>query len=649
MRIIDYLIVLLFTLILIYFVRKTKKYTRGVADFLAANRCAGKYILGVSEGLAAVCAISIVAIFESYYRAGFSFAWWSIVLIVVTIIVSMSGWIQYRYRQTRALTMAQFFEMRYNRKFRVFSGIIIFISGTLNFGIFPAVGARFFMYFCGFPSFEVNIGIAVIDLTLMLIMLLLLGIALFFTFVGGQIAVIVTDFIQGSFFNVILCILVFFLLVKIPWNSFIETLSQVPDGQSMLNPFKSGRTKDFNVWYYLIQGFGLFWCFLAWQGSQAYYVSAKNAHEARMGRALGSWRTLSQQMMIPIIAIATYVIMNNSQWISVQSATNGVLENVANETIKNQVISTVILSKFLPIGLLGCFCAVVLAAFISTHDTYLHSWGSIFIQDVYLPLRKNRQLSQQDHMKLLKYSIAGVATFIFLFSLFFAQNTFIFMFFAMTGNIWLGGAGAVIVGGLYWNRGTTAGAFASVWLAVIMTLVYFVGKRFGVVWEFNGNQINEQWLFFITMISTLLLYVVVSLLTCKEPYNLEKLLHRGKYVVQNDQIKESIAAVSKLQKILGINKYFSLSDKVVYLAITGLILILASIFVSGVLYTLIFGFLPDSIWAKFWQIYVWSILSLSVLTTVWFFIGGLKDLKDMFNLLSETKADEFDDGIVNRN
>jgi solute:Na+ symporter, SSS family len=64
---------------------------------------------------------------------------------------------------------------------------------------------------------------------------------------------------------------------------------------------------------------------------------------------------------------------------------------------------------------------------------------------------------------------------------------------------------------------------------------------------------------------------------------------------------------------------------------------------------LIFGFLPDSIWAKFWQIYVWSILSLSVLTTVWFFIGGLKDLKDMFNLLSETKADEFDDGIVNRN
>ena len=26
-------------------------------------------------------------------------------------------------------------------------------------------------------------------------------------------------------------------------------------------------------------------------------------------------------------------------------------------------------------------------SFITTHDTYLHSWGSILIQDVYLPWR----------------------------------------------------------------------------------------------------------------------------------------------------------------------------------------------------------------------------------------------------------------------
>ena len=41
-----------------------------------------------------------------------------------------------------------------------------------------------------------------------------------------------------------------------------------------------------------------------------------------------------------------------------------------------------------PTGLLGLMCAAMLAAFISTHDTYLHSWGSILVQDVILPFRR---------------------------------------------------------------------------------------------------------------------------------------------------------------------------------------------------------------------------------------------------------------------
>ena len=57
---------------------RTKKYTRSVADFLSANRCAGRYVLGVAEGIAAMGAISIVGLFEAYYSAGPAFTWWSI-------------------------------------------------------------------------------------------------------------------------------------------------------------------------------------------------------------------------------------------------------------------------------------------------------------------------------------------------------------------------------------------------------------------------------------------------------------------------------------------------------------------------------------------------------------------------------------------
>ena len=52
--------------------------------------------------------------------------------------------------------MAQFFEIRYSRNFRVFCGILAWVAGIINMGIFPAVTAKFFIYFCGLPqSFEI--------------------------------------------------------------------------------------------------------------------------------------------------------------------------------------------------------------------------------------------------------------------------------------------------------------------------------------------------------------------------------------------------------------------------------------------------------------------------------------------------------------
>ena len=107
----------------------------------------------------------------------------------------------------------------------------------------------------------------------------------------------------------------------------------------------------------------------------------------------------------------------------------------------------------LPAGALGLLTAAMLAAFISTHDTYLHSWGTIFVQDVLLPFRE-KPLSPRAHLWALRASILGVALFIFCFSILIKPTQFIAMFFAITGAIFAGGSGAVIIGGLYWKRGT---------------------------------------------------------------------------------------------------------------------------------------------------------------------------------------------------
>ena len=175
-----------------------KRFNRGVADFLVANRCAGRYLLSISQGIAGIGAISFVAEFQRYYVAGFSGIWWVLVFYPISLLLALTGWVAYRYRETRVLTMAQLFEMRYSRKFRVFTGILAWVSGVINMGIFPAVTARLFIYFCGLPATFSFLGLEGIS-TFVTIMLIELSIALSFTFLGGMIAVMVTDFIQGMF------------------------------------------------------------------------------------------------------------------------------------------------------------------------------------------------------------------------------------------------------------------------------------------------------------------------------------------------------------------------------------------------------------------------------------------------------------------
>jgi len=63
---------LLLTLIVAVLV--VKRYTQSVADFLAANRCAGRYLITISASTAGLGALSFIGFFETYYKAGFSAA-----------------------------------------------------------------------------------------------------------------------------------------------------------------------------------------------------------------------------------------------------------------------------------------------------------------------------------------------------------------------------------------------------------------------------------------------------------------------------------------------------------------------------------------------------------------------------------------------
>lgn len=655
----DWTIVLAVLGVMVAGVLISRGYMKSVADFLAAGRTAGRYLISMAQGIAGLGAITIVGLLEMNYIAGFSMTWWGFTMSVVILIITVSGWVIYRFRQTRALTLAQFFEKRYSRNFRIFAGMIAFLSGIINFGIFPAVGARFFIYFCGLPATLGLFGLAVP--TFPLVMAILLAIALFFVFAGGQVAVIITDFAQGLFVNIVFVAIVLYLFLQVDWTQIIEALAAAPQQASLINPFKTSHIEDFNFWYFLIGVIGVLYGAMSWQGTQAYNSSAKSAHEAKMGSVLGNWRGFPQGLFLLFVPIIIYTVMHHPDFSRVAATVDGVLAGIGNEAVESQMRGPVVLTQLLPVGLMGAFAAVMLAAFISTHDTYLHSWGSIFVQDVVMPFRK-RRMPERQHLRALRWSILGVAVFIFFFSLLFRQSEYIFLFFAITGAIFAGGSGAVIIGGLYWKRGTAPAAWTALITGAVIAVggilihrlpeamfhaaplrLSAIGQRGWLVlnWLYN---INGQQYWAVAMGASSLLYVLVSLLGRRRVYDLDRLLNRGKHAVAGETRIMNVAP-SRGLRLLGMGREFTRGDRLIYIASyvhTGLWTL---VFIVGTIYNLRHD-VPDLAWARFWRVYFFIQVGISLFVLVWFALGGFRDIAAMLASLRVMQRDETDDGTV---
>ena len=663
---IDWLIVLALFGTLVTIVVGTRKYMRGVADFLSAGRCGGRYVLCVSEGMAGMGAITLLAFWQMYSQGGFTSIWWNLPNWPLIFILSLTGWVLYRFRRTRAMTMAQFLEMRYSRRFRICAGFLAFLSGLVNFGIFPYVNATFFIYFCGLPKTFALLGLTVS--TFPLLMMCSLSISLFCTFSGGQIAIIVTDFLQGVFAQVVLITTCIVMLTTIGWDRISEGLMTAEAGKSWLNPFDIEKIEGFDLTYFIILYFWWFYTWKTWQGTQGYNSSAKTPHEARMSGIWGTWRYFAQEMLLPIFAVCAIAVLHHPDFASLLKPAQDTLNGMAdNKFMQSQMTVPLALSRIIPIGLMGALTALMMAASFGTEQAYLHSWGSIFVQDVVMPLR-GKPLSPRSHIWLLRASIFGVAVFIFLFSLYYTPSDFIRMYFALTGSIYVAWAGACIVGGLYWSYGTTAGAWTSMivgsnlafWGLVVRQIAETKPGEKGFLAAVQGWLYQSDWLhrsivwighfdgqrmFVFAAAVAIVAYILVSLLTCRWKFDLDKMLHRGAYAVQDDVV-EGQAGGSRFWRILGVGPEFSRWDRRVYIASLLWVFLWGGVFLAGTLWHVFVRPIPVSTWLSFWHFLVWMAIVLAMVIVSILFIGGIGNMREMFALLRTRERDHTDDGSV---
>lgn len=725
----DWLIVAIPLVVILYIGYLSEKYIRGVSDFLAAGRKAGRYLLTVSDGTAGMGLISVCAMFEQNYKCGYALGFWNNLVVLVGLVMTLTGFVTYRFRETRALTMAEFFQKRYNRGFRIFAGTLAFISGVINYALFPAVGGRFLVYYCGLP-FHVNIFGLSIN-TYGLVMAVFLAFALFIVLTGGQITTMVTDSCQGIFAYFGYTVITITLLVIFSQSELEEAMMARPAGESFFNPFNVDKMTSFNLLYIIIGMFGSIYNRNAWLGSQAYQVSAASPHEQKMAGVLGQWRAGFTYLALMLLVLGAYTYMNSTKWAGHAEKVNVELDTRTAEdfnlaelearaasfevgseeyqaatvkfieakktagTIRTQMLVPVALRHILPIGVTGIFCALMIFLMVSTDTTYLHSWGTICIQDVVLPIR-NKPIQPRTQMNLLRWAIAGIAVFAWFFSYYFQQGDFILQFFAMTGTIFLGGAGACIIGGLYTKRGTTAGAYTAMIVGLFFAVLgFFLNQKWAslvypwlaeahpeglesfrlflerlgnampiVQWETAPEQmalafpITSQEVYFIGMLSAMLGYTVVSLCTCKKPYNLDELLHRGEYNLEHfvsDTADQSVVASAakkrfNWQSILGITPEYSKGDRILAWSVLLWTLFNFAIFIVKAVWNLPVQWRWSELtWFRFWLYFDLPLsLLVAVITTIWFTWGCTRDLKRLFKALKEDaeKGGEEDNGQI---
>ena len=746
---IDWCITIIPMAALIWMAFYSRRYARGVVDYLAAGRIAGRYVISVGDLTAGLSVITLVAGCEQNYQTGFAVGFWGAITAPVGVFIALTGYCMYRWRETRCLSMGQFLEMRYGSKFfRVFCATLRTIAEMVTNAIGPAIATNFFIYYLGLPHKIMICGVNLPCYAIIVALCLIL--ALMFILPGGRISLLITDCVQGLLCYPVFVVIVGYIILNFSWTYDIAPVmwNRVP-GQSFMNPYDVSELRDFNIFALIVSLCGSVLNRAGWIGNDT-SGAAKTPHEQKMAGVLGSWRNGFSWMMILLLAIVVIVFMTSPHFVGKnrfdtnsteirQELSAKVLEEAIpnDEALRAKIIAKVkevpsrvtqeyidspnsqqknldtpyfdtvrqelgdtpegryqfqkfrslyqqmmmptVVAKIFPVGMLGLFCLLMVMLLISTDDSRIFNASSTLMQDVILPMFKGH-LPQAKHLLYLRLMTIGVAVFFLIVSLFFAQLDYINMFTTIMCSLWLGGAGPIMVFGLYSRFGNLTGAWCAIifgsgtslaglilqrtwaltvypflekmgWVEGLNNFLVTVSSPFNpwIEWSMDPVKfpINSFEIYFISMVLSVGGYVIGSYLTYK-PYDLDKLLHRGKYADGPEPVKEKWTLRNIFSKIIGITPEYTRGDRI----------IAYSVFFYSVVYSVGIVFFGIVIWNAIWpwphswwtvKFFITTLLIpgiVGVISTIWFMIGGSIDAILLFRDLKKRVEDPNDNGQI---
>ena len=480
MSYIDIIIIALYLSIIFLIGILSRKYVSSFSDFMIANRSVSLSLgvvtmLGTELGLITVmynAQTGINGLFSSFH-IGFA-------AFIVTLFIGLTGFVVVRLREMKVKSIPEYYNIRFGPKTRILGAILLCLGGILNMGLFLKVGAIFIQTIFGLNND---------DNLLVIIMFILIVLVLIYTISGGMISVIVTDYIQFVILSIGFIFCIFFSIKTLGWNSLftdLETLIGKGDDyqiQKIYNPLSS--MGGFYISWQVVLGFV---SAVIWPTSITRVLSIKSSDLVKKQYIWSSFSFLIRFIMPCFLGICAFIYFDG---------------NTNNQTLS---LMPKYLNEILPVGVLGIVVAGMLAAFMSTHDSYLLCWSTIITNDIIEPLSK-KELTSDFKIYITRFIIIILGVYIFYWGMFYEGSDAIWDYLGITGAIYFTGAISVVVLGLYWDKASSTGAILSL-LAGLSSIVGLEPIR-----NYLGININNPAIIGLsTLCFSFLLMIVGSLL-----------------------------------------------------------------------------------------------------------------------------------------
>ncbi len=478
------------------------RYVHDTAGYMVGGRGSGAALsvatyVGTGLGLVTLMYASIDA-----FTHGFAYVTLALIGAGVGVFLGSTGFVVSRLRRLELTTIPEYFERRFDRRTRITAGVICAVAGILNMGLFPKMGATFITYSTGLGGGD---ALAVNLVTSGLILLVL-----FYTVLGGMISVIVTDYVQFVILSISLAIGGYYVLSheRLGWSRMLESL-WTHRGEAAFHPLAEGGYG----WVWLLFNVLVFFAgALLWapEASRALITTDERATRRMfLFAGPGSFVRLGLPALFAIAAFC---------WVSQDAALAAHFfpDGLSGEARHAEQALPFLIGTIVPSGVLGLLVAGLMAAFMSTHDSYLLCWASILTRDVIAPL-KRRGLSEQQQIRTTRAMILAIGGFLLVWGVWYPLPDSVWNYMAVTSAIYLSGALPALVGGVYWSRASRAGAFWSL-LAGVLSIS---GLFLGTLQSWLGDWVTAPLLGFSNFLFCIVVFVVVSLLRPDAPESVE--------------------------------------------------------------------------------------------------------------------------------